>query len=159
MSDIVYWYFNRSYTVSGRLEIYDVYIGRLIGGSPLLGYGRDSGIMYSTSRGMFANAQNGIIDIIINYGVLGGIALIYTLYSCFRHSPNNSSNYYASLIVYAMIVAAVFEVTINWFFFIGMCLVRWISFENEISFSKNIYKNGRLISHETNKYFRRNSKY
>lgn len=119
-------YFNKSYTVTGRLEIYGSYLGKVILGSFWAGYGYSNTIMMNLS-GVYANAQNGLLEMFVSFGFLGTVALLFTVYYCFKHGEKGIKTFYLSLVVYGMIIAAIFEVSLNWFFFLGLCLIRWNS--------------------------------
>lgn len=124
VNQIVSGYFNKSYTVTGRLEIYTVYLARVIMGSFWLGYGYSNSYM-QTLTGVYANAQNGLLEIFVNLGVIGVIAILLTTFYCYKKEDHNSKSFYLSLVVYGMIIAAIFEVSLNWFFLLGLCLIRW----------------------------------
>lgn len=125
VNQIVVDFFHKSTTVNGRLVIYSAYLEQLIRDNLWLGYGYSNDVMLTISKGVFGNTQNGLMEILMNYGIVGVVALIFTVYSCFKGSKDQTKAFYASFVVYGMIIAAVFEVTINWFFIMGIFLVRW----------------------------------
>ena len=124
VNQIVSGYFNKSYTVTGRLEIYTVYLGRVIMGSFWLGYGYSNSFM-QTLTGVYANAQNGLLEIFVNFGFIGTLSVLVTVFYCYKKGERNSKTFYLSLVVYGMIIAAIFEISLNWFFLLGLCLIRW----------------------------------
>lgn len=126
ISRLVTEYFGKSYTVAGRLEIYSVYLGGVLRERFWLGHGYSSSVMLNKT-GVFSNAQNGMLEIFVSFGIVGVIALIFTVYYCYKHSGKKAKTFYLSLVIYGMIIAAIFEVTINWFFLLGLCLIRWNS--------------------------------
>ena len=117
-------FFGKSYTVSGRLEIYHLYLADIIKNSFWFGYGYSNSIIESVT-GVFANAQNGLLQILVTFGFFGVLAILFTTYYCYKKSNKGNKTFYLSLVVCGMIIAAVFEVTINWFFLSGLCLIRW----------------------------------
>lgn len=117
--------FNKSYTIAGRLVIYNNYLLDMIRSKFFLGYGYSNGQLLNLTGGVFSNAQNGLLEQLVNYGIIGISFLIYTTYYCFKKPIKGETTFYLSLVVDAMIVAAVVEVTLNWFFLLGLCLVRW----------------------------------
>lgn len=125
VNQIVVGFFHKSTTVSGRLVIYNTYLERLVRNNIWFGYGYSNNAMLMISKGVFGNAQNGILEILMSYGVVGFVALMFTVYNCFNGRKDKTKLFYASFVVYGMIIAAVFEVTINWFFILGIFLVRW----------------------------------
>lgn len=124
INDIVTVFFNKSYTVSGRLEIYNIYLIDIIKSSFWFGYGYSNSVMKSLT-GIYANAQNGLLEIMVNNGFFGVLSLLITVFLCFKNTLKDKKSFYISLIVYGMIIASIFEVAINWFFLLGVCLIRW----------------------------------
>lgn len=124
INDIVSGYFNKSYTVTGRLEIYNVYLMDIIRNSFWFGYGYSNSMMKNLT-GLYANAQNGLLEIMVNMGFWSVLALLITVFLCFKNTFKTNKSFYISIIVYGMIIASVFEVALNWFFLLGVCLIRW----------------------------------
>lgn len=124
INDIVTGFFNKSYTVTGRLEIYNVYLMRVIRERFWFGYGYSNSMMKGLT-GLYANAQNGLLEIMVNMGFLSVMALLVTVFLCFRNTLKVNKSFYISIIVYGMIIASIFEVALNWFFLLGVCLIRW----------------------------------
>lgn len=124
VNDIVSGYFNKTYTVTGRLEIYNVYLMNVIRNNFWFGYGYSNSMMKNLT-GLYANAQNGLLEIMVNMGFLSVMALLVTVFLCFKNTLKTDKSFYISIIVYGMIIASVFEVALNWFFILGVCLIRW----------------------------------
>ena len=124
INQLVFQYFEKSYTVTGRLEIYGKYLTNVILSSFWVGHGYSNSVMKNLT-GVYANAQNGLLEMFVSFGFLGVVALIYTVYYCYKKSDKGIQVFYLSLIVYGMIIAAVFEISLNWFFMLGICLIRW----------------------------------
>lgn len=124
INDIVSGFFNKSYTVTGRVEIYNVYLTKVIQERFWFGYGYSNSMMKSLT-GLYANVQNGLLEIMVNMGFLSVLSLLVTVFLCFKNSVKDNKTFYISIIVYGMIIASIFEVAINWFFFMGICIVRW----------------------------------
>ena len=61
----------------------------------------------------------------INFGFFGVIFLLITVFYCYKKTSKNMKTFYLSIVVYGMIIMARFEVTLNWMFLLGLCLVRW----------------------------------
>ena len=124
VNNIVFGYFNRSYTVTGRLEIYNDYLLNIIRSRFWFGYGYSNSMMKNMT-GLYANAQNGLLEIMVNMGFLSVVSLIVTVFWSFKNTLKTDKSFYISIIVYGMIIASIFEVALNWFFFLGVCLIRW----------------------------------
>ena len=106
------------------MEIYGKYLTNVILSSFWVGHGYSNSVMKNLT-GVYANAQNGLLEMFVSFGFLGVVALIYTVYYCYKKSDKGIQVFYLSLIVYGMIIAAVFEISLNWFFMLGICLIRW----------------------------------
>lgn len=124
INNIVFGYFGKTITVTGRLEIYNVYLMDIISGRFWLGYGYSNSIIKNLS-GLYANAQNGLFEIMVNEGFLGVTALLVTVFFCFKKTKKDLTSFYIAIVVYGMIIASIFEISLNWFFLLGICLIRW----------------------------------
>lgn len=134
INNLIFNVFGKSYTVYGRIEVYTNYLFRLIKESFWLGHGYSSGVLLSET-GIYSNAQNGVLDQFLNCGFLGVLAILLITFWCFKKTHVCENTIYLSIIVYAMIIASIFEVTINWFFWLGVCAIRW-SFTAPVSTKK-----------------------
>ncbi len=133
INSLVFNTFNKSTSIFGRQVIYGVYLKEILGKSIFVGRGYNNNVIYMISNGVFGNSQNGLIEQYIAYGAIGVIAIIITIWLCFRTLKEQSiSTYYLSLIVYAMIIAAFVEISIDWVFFLGICLVKMSTIDDEI---------------------------
>ena len=121
---IVNDFFQKTYTVTGRLEIYSVYLVKVILGNFWVGYGYSNTFMKNLTD-LYSNAQNGLLEVFVSFGFLGVIALLATVAYCYKQSVKDTNTFFLSIVVYGMIIAAIFEVSLNWFFLMGLCLVRW----------------------------------
>ena len=120
---IVFDVFHRDTTVYGRVEIYRKYLLVLLKEKFWLGYGYSNGKMLQVT-GVFGNAQNGLLEQMMNFGMLGVLAIVSTVrYALKKNSVNTSCMF---ILLYAMIIAAIFEVTINWFFWIALFSIQWL---------------------------------
>ena len=123
--DFIYNTLGKSISIYGRVLIYEKYLAPVLNSRLIFGAGYNNGLILQVSNGVFGNAQNGLIEQLIAYGVVGVSTLLVTIYYSFLHTKNDHISRGASLIVYAMIAAATVEVTINWFFFLGLFIIRW----------------------------------
>ena len=88
VNNIVFGYFNRSYTVTGRLEIYNDYLLNIIRSRFWFGYGYSNSMMKNMT-GLYANAQNGLLEIMVNMGFLSVIALLVTVFWSFKNTQSS----------------------------------------------------------------------
>ena len=112
----------KSQTFGSRLTIYS-YLAGIIVKEPWLGYGYDTNIVTTTYA---ANAQNGLIKIIIENGLIGCIAFLFMTYLFTKKSDKvkDLSCDWVLYTIYAFIISAVVEITYFSYFFIILVLYR-----------------------------------
>lgn len=111
-------------TLTGRLNIYTLHLFPLLQRSPLIGYGYGNTAM-STASYWYANAQNGLFDFALNNGVIGLAIFLILIYSCLKKSKYSTEKYGLYVILVAMIITAIVEVTFGMFIITVTFLIRW----------------------------------
>lgn len=111
-----------SLTLTGRLSIYRA-LADIIDGSILFGYGYGNRIVEQVVA--FGNAQNGFLQLVIDYGVLGGVAFMAMLLRCIIFSGEKEKVWPAYVLMYVMIVASMVEITYNFIFFMAIFILRF----------------------------------
>lgn len=124
---IIFDLFQRGYTVYGRFDIYNNYLFDLLKNKFWLGYGYSNGIMLKTT-GVFGNAQNGMLEQMMNFGFVGIVIILITVAFALRKKKELS---YMTILLYAMILAAIFEVTINWSFWLAIFSIQYLGRETK----------------------------
>lgn len=120
----------------GRLIIYEK-IAKIIEVKPLLGYGYMSDIVNQVVT--FGNAQNGFLDMIIQYGVIGlSLWLIFIYFSC--KSMKNEKYWPICVFIYSLILASLIEIPFNLFFYLAIAIIA--IFGNEKVYKNNLYNFG-----------------
>lgn len=109
----------KSLTLTGRILIYDA-LQVVISQSPVLGYGYGNTVVAMFVG--YGNAQNSIMETIVNYGLLGLCALFYMVWVNIRGSKAIWS-WGMFILLYAMIVGSVVEITYNYFFFTALMTI------------------------------------
>lgn len=106
----------RSATLTGRLTIYRR-IWSIVQETPWLGHGYGNGIVQRYIG--YGNAQNGMFQIALDYGMIGCIVLLFTVYKCVsrRLEPKYQ---YLYVLAYAMIITAIVEISFDSIFFIAI---------------------------------------
>ena len=97
---------NRSLDLTGRIPIYKI-LYQLFIHSPIFGYGYSNDIFSKTIG--YGNAQNGFLEIVINFGVLGAIAFSLFLVSSLINI--NKNTWPTLAIIYTFIVLSSVEIT------------------------------------------------
>lgn len=121
---LIFNFFGKSISIFGRQVIYDEYLTKLITGERLwIGSGYNNSAILMMSGGVFGNAQNGLMEHFVAYGLVGVFAILSTAYYCLKKGRADEHSYYMLLTTYAMVIAATVEVTINCFFFMSLFIV------------------------------------
>ena len=124
-------------TMTGRMNIYSMYLLPLIGDSPIIGYGYGNNAM-STRSYWYANGQNGLFDYVINNGFVGLILFLVLIYICVKRSNYTRNKYGLYVILYSIILIAVVEVTFGMFLLGAAFLIRWYVPENDCVLKQNV---------------------
>lgn len=106
-------------TLTGRDLIYSG-LQTVISGSPVFGYGYGNAAV--AMHVGYGNAQNSIMETLVNYGVVGLMAILYMVWTCSKRSKQQWS-WGMFILLYAMIAGSVVEITYNYFFFIALMAV------------------------------------
>lgn len=137
-------------TLTGRLIIYEK-IQEAFAENPWLGYGAGNSSVISVLYTGFYDAQNGLVDMFVQVGILGCIAFLSFLYSIFRYlkvyntSITNKSVYPIIAFVYIMIAISMVEIPFNnKFIFFTMLLLT------------NSTKDFKIVHNGKNKYYSTN---
>lgn len=119
-------FFDRDLTLSSRMKVYSRYLVPVIKKHIVLGYGYSNNAMRNYSN-YYYNAQNGLLNYVIQFGVLGGGILVTMVSSSFRSINDRISNNNwmrgAVMLLYAMVIAGAVEVSYNWHFFLALALL------------------------------------
>lgn len=121
--NFVYGLFNRSTTVTGRLLIYSEYLFKVINNHLFFGNGYNNYLMSIISNNYFANAQNGMFQIVLDYGITGLISLLFIIYTSTNKLCKGVEIFPFYSCLYALILAGIFEISINWVFFITLAFI------------------------------------
>lgn len=103
-------------TLTGRDMIYRG-LQAVISESPVFGHGYGNAAVAIYVG--YGNAQNSIMETLVNYGALGLLAVFYMVWACTKESKMPWS-WGMFILLYAMIAGSVVEITYNYFFFIAL---------------------------------------
>ena len=104
----------KSLDLTSRMPIYTVYLIPLITKSFALGYGHSSAILHTFTP--YWNAQNGLAEILLNYGVVGLVLFLLTAWFCTKKRNSGNADWGCYLMLYAFVFAAVIEISYDYFF-------------------------------------------
>ena len=106
-------------TLTGRDLIYSG-LQAVISGSPVFGYGYGNAAVAMYVG--YGNAQNSIMETLVNYGVVGLLAVFYMVWACTKEGKAPWS-WGMLILLYAMIAGSVVEITYNYYFFIALMTI------------------------------------
>lgn len=111
----------RSLTMTGRTPIYDC-LEFLINEKPMFGWGYgNTAVMALVGYG---NAQNGIAELMVNYGAFGVLAFFATVIGLFPSKKKfRSHNPRLVAIIYGTILASLVEISFSLVFFLALSLI------------------------------------
>ena len=134
-------------TLTDRLRYYSKAGEVFRQGGIWLGYGYESNVMRD-NIGLGTNIQNGLAHIMLSYGIIGTLGLLFMLFRSVKVSGASdgilffknikASNWPLYAVIYGFILAAVAEVSLSFVFFITICIIRWS--DNNLGFEKNLKK-------------------
>jgi len=117
-------FFEKEQTINGRLFIYSN-VFNVINKSPYFGYGFNSSYSVLSSNHIGVNAQNGLLENVVQFGYFGLFFLLSFIYSILHlNSANNrKETYYIFLIVLIQFIESSVEITIGLTFFVYLSFV------------------------------------
>ena len=110
----------KSNNMTGRFKLYSV-IPELILNKPVMGYGLQTDIF----RNMFGygNAQNGLMQIVIESGILGAAIFLVSMYLAGSRANRNTSLYSIYLYILSFIIGSISEMNLSTHFVFGIALL------------------------------------
>lgn len=120
----------RSLTMTGRTPIYNV-LGIIIGEKPLFGWGYGNSIVRQVVG--WGNAQNGLAEIVVNYGIVGAIAFSISIMGALDECGQAHRKYTLPMIgiVYGTILASLVEISFGLSFFLSLSIITSALFEKK----------------------------
>ena len=111
---------HKSEGLTGRAYIYNnlmkIYLQK-----PFLGYGYNSEIVQRTTR--VGNAQNGLFQVMIDFGICGVLAVIILIFKAFNASKNNLRFWGLKVVFLVLCVCSIAEISINYYFYLTLFLL------------------------------------
>ena len=116
---------HRSSVMTGRVEIYNAFL-KIMRTDIWLGAGYDNAIIMQNTTLGYLNAQNGILDVITQTGLIGLIPFVYTIYAFLNVGYgyfNNIENQLAAIFLIGFFFCSFGEISFNSYFFFLLALV------------------------------------
>lgn len=111
---------HKSATLTGRLAIFDS-IGVVVSRHILLGHGY--GNVAIANQVGYGNAQNGLMQFIVDYGFIGVSLFMYILYKCVKKEKLSEEIEGLYIILYALIVCSIVEISYNYIFYLVLFMI------------------------------------
>lgn len=111
---VVTEWFGKTAGMTGRTYIYSNLISIYVK-HPFIGFGYNSDIVNIVTE--VGNAQNGIMQFLIEYGAFGTIALLIIVYTAFLNSSKNDQYWGFKLSFFTFCVCSVVEIPFKYLFF------------------------------------------
>lgn len=102
-------------TLTGRVGMYSR-LGHVLDECPLYGFGLGNSHMTTVMYGVGDNAQNGLLNLFIEIGILGTVFYFLMMLLLLVHAKNNKNSYSLICFVYMMLVVSSIEVTFTTYF-------------------------------------------
>lgn len=112
---------NETATMNARVRIYEILMS-IINKKYWIGYGYNTLIVKEC---LYSNAQNGMLHIIVQFGMLGAVAFVLLCYIATRNRYKRNKNVveWCEFWLFALIVAGIIEITFGVFFYVFLALI------------------------------------
>lgn len=112
---------NETATMNARVRIYEILMG-IITKKYWIGYGYNTLIV---KERLYSNAQNGMLHIIVQFGMLGAAALVFLCFMATRNRYKRNKNVveWCEFWLFSLIVAGIIEITFGVFFYVFLALI------------------------------------
>ena len=126
---------NETATMNARVRIYSILMN-IINKKYWWGYGYNTLIV---KEQLYSNAQNGLLHIMVQFGVIGVVALVFM---CFmvtrnRNKKNSAIVEWCEFWLFALIVAGIIEITFGVFFYVMLSFINCAINAKEMGRAKN----------------------
>lgn len=109
-------------SLTGRMKIYDN-LNYVISFKPLFGYGFENTAV-ANIVGYGGNTQNGIYEILVNYGFFGLIGFLFSVFfSCRKISFLNEELKFLSIILITLSIISIVEISFNYYFIFCLSII------------------------------------
>lgn len=120
----------KSENFTGRFKIFDV-LDEVIAKKPLLGYGYNTVTDIITEICGYGNAQNGVKQLLIQFGYIGTTLLFIVLFIFVgKNKDNDNTTHNMFIMLFALSIASAVEITLSNLFIFGVALIGGYIFIN-----------------------------
>ena len=135
---------HKSLNLTGRVKIY-AFLEQIISERSLFGYGYGN-VAVERVVG-YGNAQNGLMQLIVDYGLIGAALFFILVYSCLRKRKISESLEGFYMVLYIMIICSTVEISYNYIFYMVLFVIGCFSDEQEYSNEvlEDVYRRNKKI--------------
>lgn len=119
ISNFIIKVLGRDLTLSGRLPIYKYYLIPLISKNYIWGYGYGSSILHVTTP--YWNAQNGVLDYLLNYGICGIISILVAFMLVGK--SYKEKYWYLYSFMFLLLIAGIWECSFSTYLYVVLILI------------------------------------
>ena len=122
VQNIIVGLLGENLSLTGRTVVYSRYLYPLIYDSIWFGHGFSNTMLYQKTN-VFFNVQNGFFDVIVNYGLLGLLFLLATVWMCVGKEISRKYGWGLYVLIYSLILASIIEVSYNFIFLLALYIL------------------------------------
>ena len=108
---------HKSVGLTGRTYIYNNLLD-IFKEKPIIGYGYNSEIVQRITR--VGNAQNGLFQILIDFGICGVVAVSILVFKAFKASKGNLQFWGMKVVFFVLCICSIVEISINYYFYLSL---------------------------------------
>lgn len=112
----------KSVSLTGRVYIYSTLMNTFTQ-KPIFGYGYNSNIVNQLTE--IGSAQNGLFQLLIEFGVVGVVMVSIIVYKSFLSSRDINELWGIKVFVFAMCICSIVETSFNYLFFLGLFILKF----------------------------------
>lgn len=107
-------------TLTGRVKIFSS-LGQIVNQRPFWGYGYGNDIVERVVG--FGNAQNGFMQLMVDYGYIGVILFLFIIFICLRKKQFGKQLEGFYIVLYVLIICSAVEISYNYIFYMALFIL------------------------------------
>ena len=113
-------FLHKSLNLTGRIKIY-AYLHQIISKRSLVGYGYGN-VAVGQVVG-YGNAQNGLMQLIVDYGFIGTFLFFVLTFNCLKNQKSLDKMEGFYILIYIMIICSTVEISYNYIFYTALFII------------------------------------
>lgn len=127
---------NKNLSLTGRLKIY-AFLGQVISHRKWMGYGYGNIAVESVVG--YGNAQNGLMQLLVDYGLVGTIMFFAIIFQCLKKRQLSDRLEGIFIVLNAMIICSIVEISYNYIFYLVLFMIGSFSKKQQVA-NKDVEK-------------------